>query len=229
MGGPLKGLALVRRPEPGIDAAPYDAIAFAHGVLQFRAVEYLDDGSAIFNSAHVTQRAGRNRHARSAHPEHFSKRLLTKLDVIRASICRQQQNSTQAQRQIVVRVARGCLLNLRHHRHVVVIDGFPEPHALGNDAPKGATGDSRRRTGNLHASERKRAQGTESFNGADCALVPDTDGFDGHPSFQNGHERNNPAVKKVHLLDFIAGPVQKVAGKENDLAQMRRELGEIIR
>src|SRR5262245_24701299 len=63
-------------------------VTLAHHFLQFFAIQYLDDGPTIVDCARVTQDDSGGRHARSAHPEHFRKRLLAELDIIGASIRR---------------------------------------------------------------------------------------------------------------------------------------------
>ena len=71
-------------------------------------------------------------------------------------------------------------------------------------------------------------QRAESFDRANGALASDAGGFDVRSPFQDRHERNNAALKKVHLFDLLAGPVQQVPGEENDLAQVRGEQREVV-
>src|SRR5437016_11451272 len=71
-------------------------------------------------------------------------------------------------------------------------------------------------------------QGTESFDGADGAFATDAHRFDARAFFQHGHERNNPVLQKIYLLDLLARLMQQIAGQQQHLAQVGSKQGEIV-
>src|SRR5262249_30754804 len=109
------------------------------------------------------------------------------------------------------------------------VDAFRELWALVEAASEDRPGHSQRRSGHLHSRRGERVQRAESFDGADGAFVPDAHRFDARALFQDGHERNNPILEKVHLLDLLAGLMQQIAGEQQHLAQMGSKQGEIVR
>src|SRR5262245_61016120 len=126
------------------------------------------------------------------------------------------------------RVARGYLLNMGHHAHVVMIDVLFEPRALVEGAAKDGTWHAQRRAADLHSRRGEGVQGAKTFDGADGAFASDAHRLGAGSSFEHGHERDNPALHEVDLFDLLSGLVQQVVRDETHLAKMGPQQGQIV-
>jgi hypothetical protein len=121
-------------------------VALAGSLLECRAVEDLDVTTPVANEASALRQARRDSHGGSAHAEHLPKKFLRQRDdVAVGAIVRLQQPAAKSRFQLMQRIARHRLLDLRQQQIVVAHDQVADGLALhgsgmevGGREPRGA-------------------------------------------------------------------------------------------
>src|SRR5262249_6263967 len=125
------------------------------------------------------------------------------------------------------RVARGYLLNMGHHAHVVMVDVLFEPRALVEGAAKDGTWHAQRRAADLHSRRGEGVQGAKTFDGADGTFASHAHRLDAGSSIER-HERDDAALQKIDLHDLLCGLMKQVAREETHVAKVGPQQGQIV-